>query len=134
MTENQIATPGTAAQKGLVKKYFTGLPVFFPLIGLFLLGLTLFEANLWIGDDSVSRVYWFRPLLSLLYTLFWMGACLLNKRMAMAFIILSILNVSFHFFGPDIIWKRALGEILFVPLPVNLLFSFMLLFYFRRMN
>lgn len=115
-------------------RYFKTMPIFFPLIGLFLLGLTGFEAWNYIGDHEVGYIYWLRPVVLLVYFLCWAGACLARKIPAIAFTVLTIVNVAFYLFGPDIMLKRALGDLLFVPIPVNLLFSFLLLFYFRKMR
>lgn len=116
------------------KRYFKAMPVIFPLVGLFLLGLAVVQAVTFLGDESVGRIYWLRPVLALLYFLFWAGACLQRKAFAMAFLVLTILNVAFHLFGPDSVAKHALGDMLFLPIPVNIVFSFLLLFYFRRMR
>jgi hypothetical protein len=124
--------PAQPASKGLLVRYFTEMPIFFPLIGLFLLAITIFEGWSFIGDDSVSRIYWFRPAVMFLYFIFWSATCLARKWGAIAFIVLTILNVSFHLFGPDMVAKRALGDLMFLPIPVNLLFSFLLLFFFRK--
>lgn len=118
----------------LLKKYFQTLPVAFPLIGLFHIGLTLYEAFHYAGDDSVMRVYWYRPLLLLVYTVLWIGVCFGKKRAALGYIALTLLNVSFHLFGPAGIYKRALSDILFVPLPMNLVFAFLILFFFRKLK
>ena len=132
MEKQETVVP--AARKNIVVRYFTLMPIFFPLIGLFLLGLTLMEAFNYIGDDSISRLYWLRPVVLLLYFLTWAGACLARKVPAIGFVALTIINVAAYLFGPDVLLKRALGDLLFVPIPVNLLFSFLLLFFFRKMK
>lgn len=120
--------------KGLIDRYFTKMPIFFPLIGLFLLGMTIFEAWNYLGDNSVSYVFWLRPLVLLVYFLSWAGACLARKIPAIIFVVLTILNVILYLFGPEILLKRAIGDLLFSPIPVNLLFAFLLLFFFRKMK
>ena len=120
--------------QNILARFFSRLPIFFPLIALFHIGLTIYEAYYWVGDDSVSRLYWLRPAVLLLYVIFWCGACLLKKWAGIGYVILTVVNVAFHLFGPDIMLKRALGDLLFVPIPANLLFSFLLLFYFKRMK
>jgi len=130
--QEKLAAP--AVTGSLPLRYFKSMPVVFPLIGLFILGLTAFEAWNYLGDDSVSRLYWLRPLVLLLYFAAWAGACLRYKAGGIAFVFLTIVNVSFYFFAPDILLRRALGDLLFVPIPVNLLFAFLLLFYFRRLH
>lgn len=115
-------------------RYFKNMPIIFPLTGLFLLAMFLFETWSWIGEDGVSALYKLRPVVLLAYFVFWSAACLKKKWGAMAFLILTILNVSFYFFAPDMMLKRAIGDILFKPLPINLLFSFLLLFFFRKFD
>jgi len=133
VTSNEAAAPG-AKPKSLIARYFTVMPIFFPLIGLFLLAMTLFEAWSFLGDDSVGRIYWLRPAVMLLYFIFWSTICLGKKWGGIAFIALTIANVAFQLFGPDIVLKHAIGDLLFVPLPVNLVFSFLLLFFFRKLK
>lgn len=134
----------------VLKKYFTTAPVIFPLIGLFHLGLLAYESVMWL-DADVSFLYWFRPVLLAAYTLCWLGACFLRKRYATAYLILTIITVSFHYFCPSSVnnfdgqgfWQMAyikivllhgaISDILLVPLPVNILFSFIVLLYYRRM-
>jgi len=130
----QHTTIEKPVRQGFLGRYFSNLPIFFPLIGLFHIGLAVYEAWYWIGDDSVSRLYWLRPAVLLLYALFWCGACMLKKWAGIGYVVLSVINVSFHLFGPDIMLKRAIGDLLFVPIPANLLFAFLLLFYFKRMK
>ena len=125
--------------KNIIKQYFTNMPIMFPMIGLFLLFMTFTEAQNYIGDDSVAKEYLWRPVILLLYTVFWVVACYKRKWGALAFLILTILNVSFYLFGPrgaDAYLKHAVGDILFLydKVSLNMIFSFMLLFYFRRMK
>ncbi len=120
--------------KGFLYNFFRRPAVFFPLIALFHLGLTISEGLNYIGNDEVYRTYWLIPVVLLLYTVFWSGATLYKKWGAIGYVILTVANVSLHFFGPPGIFKQALGDILFLPVPVNLVFSFLLLFYFRKME
>jgi hypothetical protein len=132
--EKETAAVAAETPRPFLLQYFTRMPIVFPLVGLFLLGMAGFEAWNYLGDDEVSRIYWLRPAVLFLYFLFWSGACFRLKKPGLAFLVLTMVNVAFHLFGPDILLKRALGDILFIPLPVNILFSFLLLFYFRRLQ
>jgi len=132
--EKQEIITSEGPKGNVLVRYFKTMPIFFPLIGLFLLFLTFYEALNYLGDDSVSHLYWLRPLVLALYFLCWAGACLARKLPAIGFVGLTIINVAFYLFGPDSILKRALGDLLFLPIPVNLLFAFLLLFFFRRMK
>jgi hypothetical protein len=130
-----------------LKRFFTTAPIIFPLIALFHIGLTAYEAVNYIGDTSVSYYYWLRPMVLALYTLFWLGCCYRKKWGGLGYLLLTIANVAFYFFGPDsllnidsaswinqlIVLRRAIGDLLFVPLPANILFSFIILFYYQKM-
>ena len=109
-------------------------PVIFPLIGLFLVAMTFLEAYQWLGDSSVFRIYWFRPVVMIAYSTFWIGACLFRKWGAIGFFAISVANVCLYLFTHDNIYRQAFGDILFSPVPLNLFFSFLLLFYFKRMD
>lgn len=134
METQKEMVPGTVTSGNIIVRYFKEMPVVFPLVGLFLLGLAAFEAWNYVGVNDISPLYKLRPLVLLLYFVTWAGACLRWKKPGLVFLILTIINVAFYLFGPDILLKRALGDILFIPLPVNILFCFLLLFYFRRLQ
>lgn len=133
----------------IVKKYFTTAPIIFPLVGLFhIVLLIVFCFSSFTGD--LSRSYFqLRPVVMGLYTWFWIGVCFLQKRYANSYLIFTIVMVCFYFFLTlplnnydgqgffDTLYKNfihiidAVSEIL---LPANLLFSFLILFYYRRMK
>lgn len=134
-----------------VSLFFTKAPILFPLIGLFHIGLLLYLSFLWV-DTAVAPIYWVRPLIMGLYMVFWIGACYLKKKMANGYLILTIIMVVFYYFFPsdsnhldsEGFWNtlyhaavrghRIFGDILLEPLPVNILFSFVLLLYYRKMG
>lgn len=134
----------------ILKKYFTTAPIIFPLIGLFHIFLFFYEGVLWL-DPHVGLMYWCRPVILLAYTVSWIGACFLRKKYATTYLILTILTVSFYYLCPstinnldgqgffqDIFYQivllhRAVGDVLLDPLPANILFSFIILLYYRRM-
>lgn len=129
--EHEVLSP-QAGSKNIFLRYFTAMPVFFPLVGLFLLGQFCYESWSYLTETDLPSIYLLRPAVLLLYVVFWSAACVARKWGAIAFIILTILNVSFYLFAPDMLLKHIFGDLLFVPIPVNLLFAFLLLFYFRR--
>lgn len=134
-----------------VKKFFTTAPVIFPLIALFHIGLLLYVCFTWF-TPGVSWWFWLRPVVLALYTWFWIGACYLRKREATAYLILTIIMVTFYYFGPGggnnldgqsifgdaynqlVLLHRSVADILLDPLPANILFSFIILLYYRRMK
>lgn len=130
----KLELPQEEVHKSIIKRYFTTLPIFFPLIGLFLLGIAANEFWNYASDDNFSPIYWWRPILFLVYFLFWIPICFAKKWGALGFLILTILGMSFFLFSPNIPVKRAIGDVLVMPIPANVLFSFLVLFYYRRMK
>lgn len=117
-----------------IKKYFGKAPIAFYLIALFHIFLTISEFVNYLGDTSVYLIYSLRPVILLAYTIFWIGCCFMKRWAGLAYLILTLFNVSFHLFGPPSILKQAVGDLLFLPIPVNLLFCFLILYYFKRMQ
>lgn len=115
-------------------RFFKRPPVFFPLIAIFHIALTAFEiSQYWMQPQEAYFAYNFRPAVLLIYTLFWCAATLFYAWGFWGYIILTIANLCLYFFGDQLpIYKQAIGDILFQPLPVNLLFSFLLLIYVRK--
>lgn len=121
-------------RNNLLIRYFTTAPLVFPLIGLFHLYLSIAEVLNYVGDSSVHSVYLFRPAFFILFTVFWIGCCFLKHWAALGYLALTMATISFNFFGPDGMFKHAVGDVLFAPVPVNLLCAFLVLFYYPRMQ
>lgn len=117
-----------------LKSFFTTAPIAFPMIALFHIWLTISESVNYIGDTSVFLIFSLRPIVLLLYTIFWIGCCYLKKWAGFGYLFLTMLNVSFYLFAPPSILKEAIGDLLFIPIPVNMLFCFLILYYFKRMQ
>lgn len=121
-------------EKNLVKRYFTKMPIFFPLIGLFLLVMAGMEFWNYASDGGYLLIYWLRPVLFLIYALLWVPICFAKKWAALSFLILSILGMSFFLFGPSSSLKGAIGDVYIMPIPANILFSFLVLFFYRKLK
>lgn len=137
--------------KATIKDYFTLAPILFSLIGLFHIGFFFYEAYLWF-DPKVGAMFWLRPVVMGMYTAFWIGTTMLRRRYAMAYLILTMVMVVFFYLGPttpvnkfngsffEPIWQqimflhRAVADIFIEPLPANILFSFIILVFFKRMK
>lgn len=123
-----------------IKSFFKKAPFIFYFILAFHLYLTFTEMRNYWTDTSVSYIYFFRPFLYLLYTLAWLGVCFMKKWAGLAYLILTFITVNFHLFIPVdpfstlAMYKHALSDVLFTPIPVNLLFCFFILFYFKRIQ
>lgn len=136
----------------IVKRYFTTAPIIFPLIGLFHIGIFIYQSISWVGAP-VGFMYQLRPVVLAAYTVAWIGACFLRKKYATTYLVLTIILVSFYYLFPEkhiynSDWQNifqyllvqvahlhdAVSDILLYPLPANILFSFIILFYYRRMQ
>jgi len=123
-----------ATEGNVVKRYFRTMPLLFPLVGLFLAAMAAIEFGSYISDHGFAPVYWSRPILYGLYFFFWLFVCFARKWAALGFLLLTIAGMAWFLFGPDMQFKHATGDVLIMPIPVNVLFSFLLLFYYRRMR
>jgi hypothetical protein len=121
-------------ERNIVKRYFKQMPVFFPLIGLFLLVMAGIEFWSYANDSGYLLVYWLRPVLFLAYALLWLPICFAKKWAALGFLVLSILGMAFFLFGPGGTLKSAIGDVYVLPVPANILFSFLILFYYRKLK
>jgi hypothetical protein len=109
-------------------------PIVFPLVALFLLCMSVVEMYFFWDGSSIYKEYLFRPLLMLLYTIFWMGCCMFKKWGAIGFVTLCIVQLCLILFLPDSRFKVAVVNNFFSDYPINLGMAFLVLFYFRRMN
>lgn len=111
-------------------------PILFPLVALFFVFMCAVEMYLFWGDTSIYKVYLLRPVVMMVYTVFWVGCCLLKKWGAVGFVTLSILQLCLILFLPeaDDHFKDAVVNNFFSKYPINLGLSFLLLFYFKRMD
>lgn len=128
--------------KEFINKFFFKPPVIFPLVALFLIFLTINEFSIIsIGyDDTLAKI---RPYIMLLYTVFWIAATFFKRWGAMGFFLLSILGSSIYFFMPMTILQYIFGDILMlkygteagiIPIPFNLIFSFILIYFYKLMK
>lgn len=135
-----------------IKQYFTTAPIVFPLIGLFHVGMLVYLSISWLSS-SVGFVYHLRPVVLAAYTALWIGTCFLRKKYATAYLVMTIVMVCFYYLFPTGHFNNfdsqtffgslgdqlahlhdAVADILLYPLPANILFSFIILFYYRKMQ
>lgn len=115
----------------LIYKYFKTAPIIFPLLGLFLIVLMIYEISLFGFGGSVPTLYMLRPLIMIGYTASWVGVSYLKKWGAIGFVLVSLLVMLLNYIGaPE--WKSSLGDLLFKPLPINLLMCMLIFLFFKR--
>lgn len=76
-----------------------------------------------LGDDLMT---WAHPIALLMYTIFWCFLCDLKKWAAFAYIGLMCINLGLHYFVPA---AEGFAQAFF---PADLIFSFIILIYFKR--
>ncbi|MBL7704345.1 MAG: hypothetical protein JNM21_02245 [Taibaiella sp.] len=130
--------------KSFIQNFFVKPPVIFPLVACFLIFLGIYEASQTLFSDQVEGIYKIRPVLMILMAIFWTGATFFQKWGALGFVILTILSLMVFFYSDSIELKALFGNILMlnvpvegsrsIPIPLSAIFSFIALFFYRRMN
>jgi hypothetical protein len=103
-------------------------PVLFPLVGAFHIFWLLI--SVWIfRHQPFPGLPWLEVVWMIGYTVFWLAACDLRKWGAIGYILLTLVNISI-FLGvvQGKHWHEYNADLLFI----DALFSFFLLFYFKR--
>ncbi len=118
--------------------FFKRPPVVMPIVALFLIIITAMDLYDWfslISADKVNNIYALRPLVLVVYTVFWCLATFLKRWAVMGFITFSILHIAaFLFIKESPVVARILDNFMVNPLPLGILFSVILLLYFRKLK
>jgi len=118
------------------------------MIALFHIGMSIYEASSFWQDHGLHYAYSLRPVVMIIYTIFWLGATYLYKWGATGYIAFSVIMALFYFSGSGTevlgfklnfvaennYYKRAFGDILLQPLPLNILFAALALFFYKKMR
>lgn len=103
-------------------------PMLFPLVGLFHILWLLWT----IWDDRhvpFPGIEWLQVLWIMAYTFFWLAACDMRKWGAFGYIVLTILDTSLYLAARNHKVSELYMSNLFL---IDGLFSFFLLFYYKR--
>lgn len=114
-----------------IYNFFKSAPIIFPLLALFLMVLTIYEISLFWFGGSVPAIYLWRPVIMLAYSATWVGASYLKKWGAIGFVIVSLTVMLIGYLGDESL-KNSLGDLLFRPIPINLLMSMLIFLFFKR--
>lgn len=114
------------------KAFFADLikkpPILFPLVALF--HVLAFAYSLWsVHDVPFPAIDWLQPLWMLCFTACWLAACDLRRWGALGYILFTTINIILRFAVKSPIEQDVLTNALF---PADILFSFFIMFYFRR--
>jgi hypothetical protein len=115
-------------ESSFLKRILRKPPLVFPWILLFHLFILCY--TIWsYSEFPFPSEAWIAPLWLLVYTLCWLFVCDLRKWAAIAYLLLTMINMALSFF-----LKNATDLAVYTPpfLLIYILFSFFILFYFKR--
>ncbi len=113
-----------------IKRIISKPPLIFPWVALFHLFMLGF--NIWVFREfPFPSIYWLGVLWIFLNTVFWIFLCDLRRWAAYGYIALTALNLILHFTLKSSTDIDIYTNILF---PVDILFCFFILFYFKRFS
>lgn len=110
------------------KRIWQKPPIAFPLIALFHVGLLLYLVYDTIVDPVYSGIM-AQPVIMLLYTAAWLFVCDMKKWAALVYIALTTLNLLVRFLVVDPSLLNNYTDTLF---PADVLFTFFVMFYYKR--
>ncbi|MBS1644749.1 MAG: hypothetical protein JST36_06880 [Bacteroidetes bacterium] len=115
------------------RKIWTGMPVLFPLLALFhVLMLAVAAVGFARSGDLFSFIPGGTVLEWLLYSLFWIGVSITQRRLpAILYILLAAGNLCLQFLTPETSDWRSIGSTVF---PFDILLCFFLLYYYKRLK
>jgi len=114
-----------------IKRLWSKPPQLFPLVALFHIGILLFYLYSDLIIEPVTSGLWIQPVYMLLYTVSWIFICDMKRWAAYAYIALTTLNLLLRFFVKDRFIIDAFTDVLF---PADMLFTFFVMFYFKRFD
>lgn len=105
-------------------------PILFPLVALFHIGLLIYYIADTLADPN-GMLIWGQSVFMLLYTIFWLFCCDLRRWAALGYIAMTTLNLVLRFVLTDTMDLVYFTDTLF---PVDILFTFFVMFYFKRFD
>jgi hypothetical protein len=114
--------------EAFIKRIWKKPPLLFPLIAVF--HFIWLAYSIWnYNSEPFPSVAWVQPLWILAYAVSWLFTCDLKKWAALAYIGLATLNMSLRFILTS---PTDLSNFTDTIFPIDVLFCFFLLFYFRK--
>ena len=113
----------------LLKNIISKPPMVFPWVAFFHVFMLVFI--LWLNVKNRTLIANIFPFLWIVgYTISWLGTCLLKKWAGFSYILLTIANLTLHYFLKS---STYIDLYTFNFYEVNILFSFFFLIYYRRL-
>jgi hypothetical protein len=112
------------------RRVWTGLPVLFPIVGLFQIALFCYNLIRFALDGVLGTAIAAGTCVELmLYALLWIAVCDRRRWAAIGYIVLTSVNLLLQFLAPvHSIWHQ-ISDALF---PFDALLCFFLLFFYKR--
>ena len=121
-------------QQSFFRRMWTGLPVLFPLVALFHLAILVITVLSFSQTGALDNMMLLGTCIELLlYTILWILVCLKYRWAAIGYILLTSINLALQYLTPQgSIWRDVGDAMAPAHLPIDVLFCFFLLFFYKR--
>ena len=115
-------------QLSIIKEFITKPPALFPWVGLF--HILWFFIAIWnCHTEPFPSISWIQSLWMLGYMIFWVFSCGLYRWAAIGYIAVTTLNLALRLIITSHNDRLIYADALF---PIDILFTFFILFFFKR--
>lgn len=114
-----------------IKRFWTKPPAIFPWVALFHIGAIIFSI-VFFSSEPLSSSVWIRFAWLPFYTLAWVFLCDMKKWAGYLYLVITSADLAIQFllksYNPDLAQYASLW------FPMNVIFTFFILFYFRQLD
>lgn len=114
----------------ILQRFIKKPPVLFPLVALFHIAMLAYSIYNY-SDEPFPSKGWLQPLWMLCYTISWIFCCDMKRWAGLAYIGLTSLNLGLLYFAKS---HHALQYYTGPFFPMDVVFTFFVMFYFRQMD
>lgn len=107
-----------------LKRIFTKPPLLFPMVALFHMGILVYNIYIYAAEPLWIQLLWL-----LLYTVSWIFVCDLRRWASVVYMGLTTLNLLLRFILES---PTDLSNFTDAMFPADVLFTFFLMFYFKK--
>ena len=112
---------------GHIRNWWIKPPTLFPWAALFHVGITAHAIWVFRAEPALA---WFYPVSLIIYTVFWFFVCSMHRWAAIGYVLFTSVNLLLQNLFQEGVW-HSFGGALF---PLDILFSFFVLFYYKRFS
>jgi len=114
-----------------IKRFWTKPPALFPWVALFHIAATIFSF-VYNSSEPLSSPVWIQFAWLSFYTLAWIFLCDMKKWAGYLYLLLTSADLVLHFLLKS--YTPGLATFASLWFPMNVIFSFFILFYFRQLE